>query len=84
MTDDRHIWDLRGTLTRAHDEESGIELPPLEDDLPVARPLREILVAFHRASPQDREQFTLVLENGQAFSADDISELLSRPDSPFR
>lgn len=37
-----------------------------------------------REDVEDREHFTLVLENGQAFSADDISELLSRPDSPFR
>jgi len=34
--------------------------------------------------PAERERYSLVLDNGQAFSADDIAELLARADSPFR
>lgn len=84
MSEDSDIWDQRGTLTLAHDEGGGSELPPLPDERAQPRPLREILGRFVEAAPADREQFTLVLENGQAFSADDIAELLARPDSPCR
>jgi hypothetical protein len=80
---DDAIWDERGTLTRAHDESEGAELPPLSDDVGPPRPLREILQPFVAASPAERERYSLLLENGQAFSADDISQLLDRPDSPF-
>lgn len=78
------IWDQPATLTRKHEEREGVELPPLPEEQAAPRPLREILPAFITASPAEREQYSLILENGQAFSADDISELLQRPDSPFR
>jgi hypothetical protein len=68
MSDDPDIWNQRGTLTLGHDESGGAEVPPLPDEIAEPRPLRDILV----------------LENGQAFSADDIFELVARPDSPFR
>jgi hypothetical protein len=80
---DDAIWDEPGVLTRAHDESDGAELPPLSEDLGSSRPLREILQPFVAASPAERERYSLLLENGQAFSADDISQLLERPDSPF-
>lgn len=81
--DDGGIWDQRGTLTRSHEEEAGVEVPPLPEERAEPRPLRDILGKFVSASPAQRERFTLILENGQAFSADDISEMLERPDSPF-
>ena len=84
MADDQEIWDQRGTLTLAHDESEGAELPPLPAERAEPRPLREILGRFAAATPAERERFSLVLENGQAFSADDISEMLGREDSPFR
>ncbi len=56
----------------------------LLDEIAEPRPLRDILGRFVDAAPAEREHFTLVLENGQAFSADDIFELVARPDSPFR
>lgn len=77
------IWSLRGTLSRSHDEAGGVELPPLPDDVGAPRPLREILGEYASASPTERERYSLILENGQAFAADDIAELLERPDSPF-
>lgn len=82
--DDKHIWDQVGTLTRSHDQEGGSELPPLPEHVAEPRPLRDILGEFAAASTADRERFTLILDNGQSFSASDISEMLSRPDSPFR
>lgn len=48
------------------------------------RPLRDILGEFVSASPDERESFSLILENGQVFSSDDIAELLNRGDSPFQ
>jgi len=81
---DEAIWDEPGTLTRTHDEGGGAELPPLSEDLRPPRPLREILPTFVAASPAERERYSLLLENGQAFSAADIAQLLERPDSPFR
>ncbi len=83
MPADDDIWNLRGTLSRAHDRADGVEVPPLSDDVGTPRPLREILVDYVSASPAEREQYSLILENGQAFAADDIAELLARPDSPF-
>lgn len=84
MVDYADIWEQRGTLTLVHDESGGAELPPLPDERAEPRPLREILGRFVAARPAERERFSLVLENGQAFSADDISEMLGRADSPFR
>ena len=84
MSDDANIWDQRGTLTLAHDKGGETELPPLPDERAQPRPLRDILGRFVEAAPAQREQFTLRLENGQAFSADDIVELVERPDPPFR
>ncbi|KAB2854918.1 hypothetical protein [Sphingopyxis sp. SCN 67-31] len=84
MSDDPDIWNQRGTLTLGHDESGGAEVPPLPDEIAEPRPLRDILGRFVEAAPAEREHFTLVLENGQAFSADDIFELVARPDSPFR
>ena len=84
MSDDANIWDQWGTLTLAHDKGGETELPPLPDERAELRPLRDILGRFVEAAPAEREQFTLVLENGQAFSADDIADLVKRPDSPFR
>lgn len=84
MVTESRIWDERGTLTRAHEVEDGIELPPLQDDVPPPAPLRDILADFVAAPPAVRERYTLLMENGQAFSADAISELLERPDSPYR
>lgn len=78
------IWDERGTLTLAHDESESSELPPLPEKRSEPRPLREILGRFAAASAAEREHYSLILENGQAFSSDDISEMLSREDSPFR
>lgn len=86
MAGDADIWDQRGTLTLAHDQRAGadVELPPLADDVGEPRALREILRKFVDAPSAEREQYSLLLENGQAYSADDISQLLERPDSPFR
>ena len=84
MSDAANIWDQRGTLTLMHDKSDGAELPPLPDERAEPRPLRDILGRFVEAAPAEREQFTLVLENGQAFSADDIADLVKRPDSPIR
>jgi hypothetical protein len=84
VTGDDAIWDELGVLTRAHDERDGVELPPLTEERAAPRPLREILLPFVAASPTEREQYSLLLENGQAFSADDICELLQRADTPFR
>lgn len=81
--DDDGIWDQRGTLTRSHEVEGDVEVPPLAEDRAEPRPLRDILGIFASASSGERERFTLIFENGQAFSADDISEMLERPDSPF-
>lgn len=78
------IWNQRGTLTLGHDRSDGSEVPPLPEDRAEPRPLREILGEFAGATSAEREHYSLVLENGQAFSADDISEMLSRDDSPFR
>lgn len=83
MPADEDIWSLRGTLSRSHDEAGGAELPPLQGDLAAPRPLREILGEYASASPVERERYSLILENGQAFAPDDIAELLERPDSPF-
>ena len=82
--DGSDIWNQRGTLTLGHDQSNGSELPPLPEDRAEPRPLREILGEFAGAPAPKRERYSLVLENGQAFSADDISEMLSRDDSPFR
>lgn len=82
--DNADIWNQRGTLTLKHGQSNGSELPPLPDERADPRPLREILGAFAAATSAERERYSLVLENGQAFSADDISEMLSRDDSPFR
>lgn len=84
MSDDRDLWDQLGTLTGAFDEQDGSELPPLPDERPAPAPLREILGEFVAATPAERERYSLILNNGQAFSADDIEELLARADSPFR
>jgi len=84
VTGDDAIWDELGVLTRAHDEGDGVELPPLTEGRAAPRPLREILLPFVAASPAERDQYSLLLENGQAFSADDICELLQRADAPFR
>lgn len=84
MSDEIEIWDQRGTLTLAHDEGGGAELPPLPGERGDPRPLRDVLGRFVAATPTERERFSLVLENGQAFSADDIAELLIREDSPFQ
>lgn len=85
MKDDPDIWDQRGTLTRSYDESAdGVELPPLSDEVGRPRPLREILARFVEATPAERERYSLLLENGQAYSANDVAALLQRPDSPFR
>lgn len=84
MAGDEEIWDQRGTLTLAHDESNGTELPPLPEERSEPRPLREVLGRFAAASSAERERYSLVLENGQAFSPDDITEMLGREDSPFR
>lgn len=81
--DDDGIWDQRGTLTRSHALKGDVEVPRLPEERAEPRPLRDVLGIFASASPAERERFTLILENGQAFSADDISEMLERPDSPF-
>jgi hypothetical protein len=84
MAGDEEIWDERGTLTLAHYQSEGSELPPLPEERSEPRPLREILGRFAAASAAEREHFSLILENGQAFSSDDISAMLGRKDSPFR
>jgi hypothetical protein len=84
MAGDKEIWDQLGTLTRAHDESDGSEVPPLPEERPAPRPLREILGRLAATPPAEREGYSLILENGQAFSSDDIGEMLSREDSPFR
>ena len=84
MSDDRAVWDQRGTLTRSYDEKDGSALPPLPDERQAPAPRRDILGDFVAATPAERERYSLVLDNGQAFSADDIAELLARADSPFR
>lgn len=78
------IWAQRGALTLAHDQSDGTELPPLAAERARPQPLREILGRFAAATSAERERYSLVLENGQAFSHDDIVELLGREDSPFR
>ncbi len=83
MSERADIWSQRGTLTLAHDRQGGSELPPLSEERGAPRPLREILGVFIAATPDERERYSLVLEDGQAFSADDISEMLDRADSPF-
>jgi hypothetical protein len=83
MDSEQDIWDRRGTLTRTHDQIGSAVVPPLPEERVEPRPLREILGAFQSASPVEREHFTLILENGEAFSADDISQLLAPADSPF-
>ncbi|WP_077146314.1 hypothetical protein [Sphingopyxis sp. KK2] len=83
MSDDRDVWNQLGTLTRAYDEQDGSEVPPLESERPASAPLRDILGEFVAALPAERERYSLVLDNGQAFSADAIEELLTRADSPF-
>lgn len=84
MTGDADIWDQPATLVRAHDEQDGVELPPLEGERPPPRPVRDVLTDYLAVVPSERERFTLILENGQAFAADDIADLLARPDAPFR
>ncbi|MCW0199840.1 hypothetical protein [Sphingopyxis sp.] len=84
MAGNGEIWDQRGTLTLAHDESDGSEVPPLREELPAPRPLREILARFAAAPVAERERYSLILESGQAFSSDDISAMLGRDDSPFR
>ena len=78
------IWGQRGTLSRSHEESDGVELPPLAGERMAPRPLRDILGEFVSATPDERESFSLILENGQTFSSDDIAELLNRGDSPFQ
>lgn len=77
------IWEQRGTLTRVHDQSGGAEVPPLPDERSGPGLLRDILREFVAASRAERDRYTLILENGQAFSADDIAEMLARADSPF-
>lgn len=84
MAGDEEIWDQRGTLTLAHDESDGSEVPPLPEERPAPRPLREILGRFAAAPLAERERYSLILENGQAFSFGDINAMLGREDSPFR
>lgn len=84
MSGNINIWDQFGTLTVAHDESGGSELPPLPGERGEPRPLRDILGRFVEAAPSERERFSLVLANGQAFSPDDIAEMLRREDSPFQ
>ncbi|MFC5797192.1 hypothetical protein [Sphingopyxis terrae] len=48
------------------------------------RPLRELLGNYLALPAAARDDVSLILENGQAFRADDIDALLARPDSPFR
>lgn len=84
MTSDDDIWDQPAALVRVHDEQDGVELPPLEGERPPPRPVRDVLADYLAAGPSERERFTLILENGQAFAADDITDLLKRADSPFR
>ena len=57
--DDGGIWDQRGTLTRSHEEEAGVEVPPLPEERAEPRPLRDILGIFVSASSAERERFTL-------------------------
>lgn len=83
MANDEDVWAQPATLARTRDTEGGVALPPLENVRPSPRPLREALGEYVAATPQERGAFSLVLENGQAFSADDIDALLRRPDSPF-
>lgn len=84
MAGDEEIWDQRETLTLAHDESDGSEIPPLPEERPAPRPLREILGRFAAAPLAERERYSLILENGQAFSCGDINAMLGREDSPFR
>lgn len=83
MQTEKDIWDQRGTLSSSRDESDGVELPPIPDEVGTPRPLREILGAFVGATTAQRERYSLIMENGQAFSADDICEMLQRADSPF-
>lgn len=84
MSDDDDIWNQRGTLTRVHDEGADVALPPLPADDAQLRPLRDLLLEFAAAPAWERERYSLILDNGQAFSADDITALLQRPDSPVQ
>jgi hypothetical protein len=81
---DSQIWELQGSLTIAHEPiAANVDLPPLADDYEQTGPLRLVLRGFLEAPEIWREQMTLRLENGQSYNAADISELLSRDDSPF-
>jgi hypothetical protein len=52
MSDDRAVWDQRGTLTRSYDEKDGSALPPLPDERQAPAPLRDILGDFVAATPR--------------------------------
>lgn len=82
MESDADIWDEVGTLTLTHEERGGLSLPPRYQPDDRSGPLREILGAFLTAAPKVQARFSLVMENGQAFSAHDIAELMLRPDCP--
>lgn len=84
VSKDSQIWEQQGSLTIAREAIAAqVDLPPLADDYEHTGPLRLILRGYLEAPEIWRERMTLRLENGQSYNAADISELLSRDDSPF-
>lgn len=61
MESDADIWDQVGTLTLAHEEQGGLNLPPRYEPGDKSGPLREILGAFLVASPKAQSRFSLVM-----------------------
>lgn len=81
---DADIWERKGNLSLAREVVRGeVDLPPLPEEYEQTGPLRLILRQFLDAPEIWRDRMTLRLENGQSYNATDISELLSRGDSPF-
>ncbi|MFC0103675.1 hypothetical protein [Sphingopyxis terrae] len=81
---DAAIWDARAALVRALPAAGTAERSPLPPKGAELRPLRELLGNYLALPAAARDDVSLILENGQAFRADDIDALLARPDSPFR
>ena len=86
MQPDDDIWDQRGWLTLDHHpDDADVVLPPLTDERRgPGEALRLILTRFVAATPAEQARYTLQLDNGQSYNAQDILELLARQDCPVR
>lgn len=83
MADAIDIWDQKASLTLDRDAAApGIVLPPFSTDRKKG-PLRDILRTFLAAPAASRSLYSLQLENGQTYNAQDIEELLAREDCPI-